>query len=189
MKNENLKLRGTKLYLRYPKIEDFAEFMALYESSKNHFRGLVQPITKRETFDKLLEKANQDEMEFFFICRIEDGAIVGVINLSQIFRFRFQNAYLGYFLGEQFTGKGYMTEAVEIILNYAFKDLKLHRLEANVQPNNTPSINILKRAGFTKEGFSRKYLKIGGRWRDHERWAIIFEDWKKFSLNAETRTK
>jgi len=178
MKNENLKLRGTKLYLRYPKIEDFAEFMALYESSKNHFRGLVQPITKRETFDKLLEKANQDEMEFFFICRIENGAIVGVINLSQIFRFRFQNAYLGYFLGEQFTGKGYMTEAVEIILNYAFKDLKLHRLEANVQPNNTPSINILKRAGLTKEGFSRKYLKIGGRWRDHERWAIIVEDWK-----------
>ncbi len=53
-----------------------------------------------------------------------------------------------------------MTEAVEIILNYAFKDLKLHRLEANVQPNNTPSINILKRAGFTKEGFSRKYLKM-----------------------------
>lgn len=71
-----------------------------------------------------------------------------------------------------------MTEAVGIILSYAFKTLKLHRLEANVQPNNTPSINILKRAGFTKEGFSRKYLKIGGRWRNHERWAIIAEDWK-----------
>ena len=180
MKNENLKLRGTKLYLRYPKSEDFAELTALYKSSRNHFRGLVQPITKRETYDKLVEKANQEEMEFFFICRNEDDAIVGVINLSQIFRLRFQNAYLGYFLGEKFTGKGYMTEAVAVILSYAFKDLKLHRFEANVQPNNTPSINILKRAGFTKEGFSRKYLKIGGRWRDHERWAIIAEDWKIF---------
>lgn len=105
MKNENLKLRGTKLYLRYPKTEDFAEVIALYKSSKKHFRGLVQPITKRETYDKLLEKSQQEEMEFFFICRNEDDAIVGVINLSQIFRFRFQNAYLGYFLGEKFTEK------------------------------------------------------------------------------------
>ena len=72
-----------------------------------------------------------------------------------------------------------MTEAVELILGYAFKTLKLHRVEANVQPRNTASIKVLQKTNFTKEGFSTKYLKIGGRWRDHERWAIIVEDWRK----------
>jgi ribosomal-protein-alanine N-acetyltransferase len=97
--------------------------------------------------------------------------------LSQIFRKSFQNAYLGYMLGERFTRFGYMTEAVGLTLDYAFKDLDLHRVEANVQPSNLPSIRVLQRSGFSKEGFSRRYLKIGGRWRDHERWAIIAEDW------------
>jgi ribosomal-protein-alanine N-acetyltransferase len=101
-----------------------------------------------------------------------------MINLSQIFRGGFQNAYLGYGLGVNFTGRGFMTEAIALVLRFAFKDLKLHRIEANVQPENLSSIAVLKRNGFTKEGFSRRYLKIGGKWRDHERWAIIAEDWK-----------
>jgi ribosomal-protein-alanine N-acetyltransferase len=71
-----------------------------------------------------------------------------------------------------------MTEAVNLALRHAFKNLKLHRIEANVQPENFPSIAVLKRCGFSKEGFSRRYLKIKGKWRDHERWAIIKEDWK-----------
>jgi ribosomal-protein-alanine N-acetyltransferase len=71
-----------------------------------------------------------------------------------------------------------MTEAVAEVLTRSFTVLELHRIEANVQPVNTASIAVLQRNGFTKEGFSRRYLKIGGRWRDHERWAIIKEDWK-----------
>ena len=71
-----------------------------------------------------------------------------------------------------------MTEAVRLILRKAFIDLDLHRIEANVQPENKASIAVLRRNGFSKEGFSKRYLKIGGRWRDHERWAIIKEDWK-----------
>ena len=74
-----------------------------------------------------------------------------------------------------------MSEAVALVLKHAFVNLKLHRVEANVQPHNTPSINVLKRCGFAREGFSPKYLKISGRWRDHERWAIIKEDWNKKS--------
>ena len=72
-----------------------------------------------------------------------------------------------------------MTEAVELVLKYAFQTLKLHRIEANVQPQNLSSIAVLRRTNFTREGFSPKYLKISGRWRDHERWAIIVEDWRK----------
>ncbi len=133
----------------------------------------------QKDFKAFLERSVKEENECFLICRAQDEAIVGMINLSQIFRGVFQNAYLGYGLGVKFTGQGLMTEAVELILRFAFKDLKLHRIEANVQPNNTSSIAVLRKTGFTKEGFSRKYLKVGGRWRDHERWAIIAEDWRK----------
>ena len=60
---------------------------------------------------------------------------------------------------------------------HAFGRLGLHRVEANIQPGNTPSLRLVRRAGFTREGFSRRYLKIGGRWRDHERWALLRESW------------
>jgi ribosomal-protein-alanine N-acetyltransferase len=100
-----------------------------------------------------------------------------MVNLSQIFYGPFCNAYLGYGLGAGFTGQGFMTEAIRLVLRFAFRDLKLHRVEANVQPGNDPSINVLRRTGFQQEGFSKKYLKVGGKWRDHERWAITREDW------------
>ena len=123
--------------------------------------------------------AARETNENFLICPAGDAEVAGTITLSQIFRKSFQNAYLGYMLGAEFTGRGYMTEAVGLVLRFAFNDLKLHRIEANVQPTNLPSIRVLERSGFTREGFSRRYLKIGGRWRDHERWAIIAEDWNK----------
>jgi len=125
----------------------------------------------------MLASADVESNEAFLICLKNDDSIVGQINLSQIFRKQFQNAYLGYQLFSGFTGKGYMKDAVAKVLRYAFKEIQLHRVEANVQPGNTPSIAVLKRNGFTKEGYSRRYLKIGGKWRDHERWAIIREDW------------
>lgn len=177
MKNENLKLRGTKLYLRYPKVEDCEEFIALAKSSQKFHRNLVNPPKDEKSFLHFVERSKAIENEFLLICRNSDKKIVGAINLSQIFRLSFQNCYLGYYLFEDFIGKGLMTEAVGLILHHAFKNLKLHRVEANVQPENLLSIAVLKRNGFTKEGFSRKYLKIGGRWRDHERFAIVKEDW------------
>jgi len=125
----------------------------------------------------MLAAADVESNEAFLICLKNDDSIVGQINLSQIFRKQFQSAYLGYQLFSGFTGKGYMKDAVAKVLRYAFKEIQLHRVEANVQPGNIPSIAVLKRNGFTKEGYSRRYLKIGGKWRDHERWAIIREDW------------
>lgn len=132
----------------------------------------------RQDFKEFIERSEKPENECFLIVRKRDDAIAGMINLTQIFYGPFCNAYLGYGLGVKFIGEGLMTEAVKLILRFAFKDLKLHRIEANVQPENLPSISVLKRCGFTNEGFSRRYLKIGGRWRDHERWAIIREDWR-----------
>ncbi len=171
--------KGKKVYLREPTAEDFNELNALYKSSRRLHRGLVSPNCSREDYNELLKRNKADNYESLLICVSENDEIAGTITLSQIFRKAFCNAYLGYLLGNEFTGRGYMTEAVALVLKHAFSNLKLHRVEANVQPNNAPSINVLKRCGFTKEGFSPKYLKIGGRWRDHERWAVIIEDWRK----------
>lgn len=171
-------MSGKKALLRPPTFEDFAEFTRASESSRKFHRGLVSPPVDRTGFDELLNRNETPENEFFLVCRAEDDAIAGAINLSQIFRSSFQNAYLGYYLFENFTGNGLMTEAVALILRRSFKTLKLHRVEANVQPENSASIKVLEKNNFAKEGFSPKYLKIGGRWRDHERWAIIVENWR-----------
>ena len=69
-----------------------------------------------------------------------------------------------------------MTEALGLVLDYAFRQLRLHRLEANIQPENAASIALVERLGFHREGYSPRYLKLGGRWRDHQRWAIVAED-------------
>jgi len=111
------------------------------------------------------------------VCRRADGAIVGVINVSEIVRAAFQSAYLGYYAFRPHAGQGYMTEGLALVLRHAFGSLGLHRLEANIQPGNRPSRALVRGLGFRMEGFSPRYLKIGGRWRDHERWAIVREAW------------
>jgi ribosomal-protein-alanine N-acetyltransferase len=111
------------------------------------------------------------------VCRRTDGAIVGVVNLNEIVRAALQSAYLGYYAFQPHAGQGYMAEGLGLVLRHAFRRLGLHRLEANIQPGNRASRELVRRLGFRKEGFSPRYLKIGGRWRDHERWAIVREAW------------
>jgi [ribosomal protein S5]-alanine N-acetyltransferase len=177
---KNLKtVKGRKVFLRFPCEDDFAEFTAGNRASRKFHHNLVNPPTDEKSFADFLRRNETETDCCFLICQTSDRAIVGGMCLSQIFRKAFQNAYLGYYLFEKYTGNGFMTEAVQLILRYAFQELKLHRVEANVQPQNKSSIAVLERCGFSKEGFSPKYLKIGGRWRDHERWAIIKEDWRK----------
>jgi ribosomal-protein-alanine N-acetyltransferase len=72
-----------------------------------------------------------------------------------------------------------MAEGFALALEYAFRQLKLHRVEANVQPANRRSLALVERLGFEREGYSRRYVKIGGRWRDHVRYAVLAEDWAK----------
>jgi [ribosomal protein S5]-alanine N-acetyltransferase len=178
-KNQQLRVKGPTVFLRYPENADAAEFTALSQTSAAFHRNLVNPPKDEKAFAAFVERNAARENEFLLVCRNADRRIAGTVNLSQIFRLAFQNCYLGYYLFAPFTGTGLMTEAVGLALRHAFLNLRLHRVEANVQPENTASLNVLRRCGFTKEGFSRKYLKIGGRWRDHERWAILKEDWRK----------
>ncbi len=161
-----------------PAESDSPEFIALSVASRQFHRGLVSPPTQPEQFLQYLDRCRRLDAASFLICLADDGAIAGAINVSQIFQGNFKNAYLGYYIGAPYAGRGYMTQALQLMLRHAFLELRLHRLEANIQPGNRPSVCLVERAGFRREGFSRRYLKIAGRWRDHERWAIIAEDWK-----------
>jgi ribosomal-protein-alanine N-acetyltransferase len=178
MKKGTFRIKGKKVFLRYPEISDLDEFTTLAKKSERFHRGLMRLAKTNSEFKRFLGRASTDSTEVLLVCRNEDGSIVGFIGLSQIFLGLFKSAYMGYGLGVGFTGYGYATEAVELMTRYAFTKLALHRIEANIQPHNIASINVVKRAGYKKEGFSPRYLKVGGKWRDHERWAITKEDWK-----------
>ena len=167
-----------KVFLRAPVKGDSEEFVALNRASRRLHRGLVSPPVEPEQFDAFLKRCRREDGACFLVCRVEDGRIVGVMNLSQIVLGGFRSAYLGYYTGGRYAGRGYMTEALGLLLRHAFESLKLHRVEAHIQPGNRASLALVKRAGFVKEGYSRRYLKICGRWRDHERWAILAEDWR-----------
>jgi len=171
-------LEGKNIFLRHPEEGDQDEYIAVNLLSTSFHRGLASPPTTPEQYAAFLRRCRVDTNVWFFICRRTDGHILGTISLMEIVRGAFHSAYLGYQIGAEFARQGYMTEAIALMLRHAFVDLKLHRLEANIQPGNVPSIALVKRAGFLKEGYSRRYLKICGRWRDHERWAILAEDWR-----------
>ena len=116
----------------------------------------------------------------YFVCT-ETGELAGVIHISEIVRGGFQSAYLGYYAFVPYAGQGYMRAGLEKVVERAFSEHHLHRVEANIQPGNSRSIKLVKSLGFRCEGFSPRYLKIARRWRDHERWALTVEDWKKSS--------
>jgi [ribosomal protein S5]-alanine N-acetyltransferase len=153
-------------------------FLATARASRRLHHPWVSPPTTAQAFDELLERVRRGESAFLLARRRQDGAIAGFFHISQIVRRSFQSAFLGYAGAAGLTGQGYMSEGLELLLGHAFGELRLHRLEANVQPANTASIALVRRAGFVREGFSERYLKVGGRWRDHERWAIRAEQWR-----------
>jgi len=109
----------------------------------------------------------------FLVKRLEDGAICGVVNLSMITFEALCSAYVSYFGVAGHAEKGYMKEGLSQVIRFAFDELGLHRLEANIQPQNLPSIALVQSTGFQYEGFSPRLLKINGEWCDHERWAIL----------------
>lgn len=165
-----------RVRLADPRPDDRSEFLALVEASVDLHRPWTYPPGDQASYRRLLERNRADNFYALLARRIEDDAIVGLFEFSEIVRGGFQNAYLGYWVGAPYAGQGYMREGMQLALRFAFTDLRLHRVEANIQPSNRPSLALAKRSGFRREGFSPRYLKIGGRWRDHERWAILAED-------------
>jgi ribosomal-protein-alanine N-acetyltransferase len=164
-----------RVYLRPPGPDDREEFLTRVRQSRMLHRPWDYPPRDDEAFLAYLERCGTS-IDASLVCRREDDAIAGVMNLSNIVLLGFRSAALGYRAFEPFAGQGYLAEGLHLVLRRAFGELRLHRLEANIQPGNTRSIALVKAAGFRLEGYSPRFLKIGGRWQDHERWAILAED-------------
>lgn len=152
--------------------------MRLAVSSRPALRPWVNPPATPAAFSAYVVRCRSAEFRGYLVCRREDERIVAVVNLSQIFLGAFCSAYLGYWCGAQYQGRGYMTEGLGLVLRDAFTTVGLHRVEANIQPGNERSIRLVERLGFRLEGFSPGYLKINGRWRDHQRWAMRREEFR-----------
>ncbi|MGZ8630058.1 MAG: GNAT family N-acetyltransferase [Actinomycetota bacterium] len=162
--------------LRAPVEADRAEFRERLEASVRLHDPWLEPGEPDAWFDRLLARNESETDRSLLIRRTDDDAIVGVMNLSQIVGGPFRNAFLGYYAFDPFSGSGYMRAAMPELLGFAFHELGLHRVQANVQPGNEASIALVRGAGFRKEGFSPRYLRIRGEWRDHEQWAILAEE-------------
>lgn len=145
-------------------------------ASRKLHRPWAAPQSTPAAFRAYLKRSRRDDFEALLVTRVDDGRIVGVFNVSQIFLGQFKSAYLGYWVGAEFARQGWMSEALPLVLRHALGPLRLHRVEANIQPGNVASRALVERAGFRLEGFSPRYLKVGGRWRDHERWAITRDE-------------
>jgi [ribosomal protein S5]-alanine N-acetyltransferase len=165
------------VHLETPSLGHARPFLEAVHRSRLLHRGLVSPPRDRDRYREYLARCSRSSHESHFIC-LSDGELVGVINVSEIVRGVFQSAYLGFYAFAPHQGQGHMSAGLGLVIARAFGKNRLHRLEANIQPGNLRSIALVQRLCFRLEGLSRRYLKISGRWRDHERWAITTEDWR-----------
>jgi [ribosomal protein S5]-alanine N-acetyltransferase len=152
--------------------DDEDEFLAAVISSRGLHHPWVDPPDGPERYALLLERNRRPE-HFTFLVRERDGGVLaGTVNVTNIVRGAFQSAFCGYWAYAGSQGRGLMTDGLRSVVDHAFAELGLHRLEANIQPANVASIALAERCGFGFEGFSPRYLMVDGDWRDHNRYAI-----------------
>jgi ribosomal-protein-alanine N-acetyltransferase len=166
---------AVELVVPGPECEE--EFLALVAQSTELHMGWVQPPSDSDAYARYLRRISHPSHAGFIAREISSGRAVGVVNLNDIVLGSLRSASLGYYGFESTTGGGRMTEAVRLAIDRGFGEVGLHRLEANIQPGNGPSRALVQRLGFRLEGFSPRYLYVAGDWRDHERWAVLREDW------------
>jgi [ribosomal protein S5]-alanine N-acetyltransferase len=168
-------LIGNRIMVRPPVMDDFKQWSALRQESRN-FLEPWEPTWnedefKRGAFRRRLsiyhDWAARDHGYAFFIFETNTNQLVGAISLSHFRRGAEQSATLGYWIGMKFAMQGYMTEALNLIINHAFGTMGLHRVEAACLPRNAASKKLLESCGFKQEGYAPSYIKIAGRWEDH----------------------
>ena len=162
--------------LRPLKASDEEAFLKGVRKSREILKPWVQVPLSRPAFQRYVKDMNTADDKAFAIIRTDTHALVGVVELRDIFYGHFQNAYLIYYGFKPHLKLGLMRQAVSMVIPIAFKRLKLHRLEANIQPENASSIALVRYCGFHNEGLSPRFLKKNGQWRDHERWALLVDD-------------
>lgn len=158
--------------LRPLSYDDESEFLGLVAASTAlHHPWMSLPATPPE-FEAYVTRYGGPDEESLLVCLRDTGAIAGMININSIIRGRFQSAAIAYAAFAPTAGRGHMSEGLGLAVRYAFEQLRLHRLEAQIQPGNHASLRLVRRAGFRSEGYSPDLLFIDGAWRDHERWVI-----------------
>ena len=175
---------GEGLYLRPSELRDFVDWTSLREQSRA-FLTPWEPVWPADDLTRAsfryrvkrhAEEMARDEAYSFFIFRESDDVLLGGLSFGYVRRGVSQSASLGYWMGEPYAGKGYMTRAVRLACAYIFEKQGLHRIEAACLPSNEPSKRLLTRVGFHQEGYARSYLNINGEWRDHLLFALLDSD-------------
>jgi ribosomal-protein-alanine N-acetyltransferase len=172
-------LAGPRVRLRSPRPEDADAFVTATTASRSFHRPWVSPPTARPGYRVWLREGDDGRRERYLVWR--DDVLVGYAAINEIVWASFQSGYLGYWAVADHAGQGLMREALTVLLDHALgrRRLPLHRVEANVQPRNEPSLALVRALGMRREGYSPRYLRVAGRWRDHERWAITAEEWRR----------
>lgn len=177
-------LSGAAVMLREPRPGDFPEWAALRQAS----RDFLEPWEPEWPFDEFtrsnfrsrvarIRSQRRDRTGLgFLIFERGTGRLAGGISIGNIRHGAAETGQIGYWMGEPFSGRGLMTEAVRLVTAHAFDTMRLHRLEAACIPGNRRSERVLEKAGFQREGLMRSYLRINGVWQDHTLYAIIAGD-------------
>lgn len=177
-------LDGPRVLLRPPSTRDAAAWVAIRRESADFLKPWEptwpsDACTTAAFHRRRLQVRDEWRAESgygFLIFRRDDDAMLGGITLSNVRLGVARTGSLGYWVGEPYARKGYMTEAVRCVLDYSFGTLQLHRVEAACLPANQASRGLLLKCGFHEEGLAREYLKINGRWCDHVTFGILAKD-------------
>jgi ribosomal-protein-alanine N-acetyltransferase len=177
-------IAGQGVYLRAPQMTDFPEWAGVRERSRD-FLVPWEPVWPaddltraafRRRLKRYAEDLRTDQAYPFFLFRRDNGALVGGITLTNIRRGVAQAGTVGYWIGKPYARQGYMSAALQAFIPFVFETLRLHRLEAACIPTNAPSIRLLEKSGFEREGYAREYLCINGIWQDHLLYARLRPD-------------
>ena len=166
------------LNLQKPSLRHEETFLDAVRKSRALHKGLVSPPASPAEFQQYIKSLRKENRVGFLVTLPESSDLVGVVNVNEIVRGLFQSAYLGYYAFLPYAGRGLMCQGMKQVIRYCFKELRLHRLEANIQPENERSIALVKALGFSKEGYSPGDAAQGTRPRDrHLRWGVEGGRW------------
>jgi ribosomal-protein-alanine N-acetyltransferase len=169
-------VREGRIALVRPDERDRDEFLAAVASSRELHGRWVDAADTAPRFEAYLRRVGRPDTAGWLIRVRASGALAGVVNINAMVWGSLCSGHLGYYGFAGTAGRGYVTEGVALAVREAFEHLHLHRVEAAVQPGNAPSAALVRRLGFRHEGLSRRYMLVGGAWRDHDRWALTVED-------------
>ena len=187
LKKNLFEITGRKVILRPPQYSDWKAWADERKKNKLYLQPW-EPLwsineLERSSFVKrvrMFERLSHNDQAYSFLIFTSDNEdFIGEVNISNVQRGIIQSCTIGYWIAKDCEGKGMMSESLELVKEFIFNELKLHRIEAACLPHNIPSLKLLLKNGFIKEGTARKLLKINDKWQDHTVLSFILDDFKK----------